>query len=215
MNELRMKKCLFTAYAKKMFFQRKESLCTQSSIYRRASFKKPKEHREVWFEENMLKFQKRKLFLRHAMVKNRTFTFTYPKIPFMTKTNSKPIVFVYQLSNVAGHGAFICLALSYMESDFLQLRVFAVSSGVLSMLFQFYREKPLWIPLQWNMAFLIINGLMIGLLVKEAADGYNIPDDQKQLYIAVFENRGMKLSDFLYLISHAKKETKKVRRRYM
>jgi hypothetical protein len=61
------------------------------------------------------------------------------------------------------------------------------------MLFQFYGEKPLWIPLQWNMAFLIINGLMIGLLVKEAADGYNIPDDQKQLYIAVFENRGMKL----------------------
>jgi hypothetical protein len=211
MNELRMKKCLLTA--KRILIPPNKSLCTQSSSWgMRASFRKPKDRKEIWFEENMLKFQKRKLYLRHAMVKNRTFTFTYPKIPFMTTTNSKPIIFVYQLSNIAGHGAFMCLALSYIESDILQLRVFAVSSGVLSMLFQFYREKPLWIPLQWNMAFLIINGLMIALLIKEAADGYNIPDDQKQLYIAVFENRGMKLTDFLYLISHAKKETKKVRK---
>lgn len=116
MNELRMKKSLFMAYAKKIIIQPKKSFCTHSSSWgMRASFRKPKETGS-WCEESILKFQKRKLFLRHAMVRNRTFTFTYPKIPFMKTTNSKPIIFVYQLSNIAGHGAFICLALSYMES---------------------------------------------------------------------------------------------------
>ena len=150
MNELVIKKCPLTAYTKKMFLQSNKSFCTHSSSWgMRASFRKPKEQRS-WFEEKMLILQKKKLFLRHAMVKTRILTFGYPKIPFMTTTNSKPIVFVYQLSDVCGHGAFILLAVSYMESDFLQLRIFAVSSGFLSMLFQFYREKPLWIPLQWQ-----------------------------------------------------------------
>jgi len=31
------------------------------------------------------------------------------------------------LSNIAGHGAFVFLAVSYLDSDFLQLRLYAMS----------------------------------------------------------------------------------------
>jgi len=36
----------------------------------------------------------------------------------------------------------------------------------LSIIFQYYREKPLWIPIKWNGLFMLINAMMILLLLK-------------------------------------------------
>ena len=73
----------------------------------------------------------------------------------------------YKLSNVAGHGAFVFLAVSYLDSDFLQLRLYAMSGISLSIIFQYYRDKPVWIPIRWNVLFLLINVAMIALLLRD------------------------------------------------
>eukprot|EP01034_Spumella_vulgaris_P024901 gene24901-31295_t len=72
-------------------------------------------------------------------------------------------------------------------------------------MFQYYREKPLWIPIRWNSLFLVINAVMILLLLKDANDADNIPEEQKFLYTTVFQSKGMKSVDFLHLISSSKR----------
>lgn len=115
--------------------------------------------------------------------------------------------FTFTLSNVAGHGAFLFLAISYMESEFLELRLYAISGLALSIIFQYYREKPLWIPIRWNFLFLIINLGMVGLIIKDENDAKEIPGEQKELFDTVFQAKGMKPVDFLHLMSIARRET--------
>ncbi len=117
--------------------------------------------------------------------------------------NMRKVIVPYSLSDLAGHGSFMLLALSYLESDFLNLRAYAFSGITLSILFQYYREKPLWIPIRWNSLFLLINGVMILLLLKDANDADNVPEEQKFLYSSVFQSKGMKPVDFMHLISSA------------
>jgi CRP-like cAMP-binding protein len=122
-----------------------------------------------------------------------------------TSNHSKMIIFPYTLSDLAGHGSFLFLAFGYMETDFLNLRLYAFSGICLSVIFQYYREKPLWIPIRWNTLFLLINAVMILALLKEQNDASNIPEEQRFLYKNVFERRGMNSVDFLHLISLARR----------
>jgi CRP-like cAMP-binding protein len=136
-------------------------------------------------------------------VKRRVFNYT---LPF----GIGHFYFPYSVSDLCGHGSFAFLALSYLENDFLNLRLYAAGGISLSIIFQYYRENPLWIPIRWNTLFLVINSLMILLLLKESNDAENIPDEQKALYDLVFNNKGMKPVDFLHLMSLAeRKEYKK------
>mmetsp|Transcript_8041 Transcript_8041/g.8191 ORF Transcript_8041/g.8191 Transcript_8041/m.8191 type:complete len:457 (+) Transcript_8041:180-1550(+) len=139
-------------------------------------------------------FFKQKILLRGFMVKMRSFIFTIPgtgvKVPL-----------VYTISNLCGHGAFFFLALSYLESNFFSLRLFAASGITLSILFQYYRDTPLWIPIRWNALFLFINIVMLALLILEAQEIKNIPDDEMELYLSVFKPQGMTPSDFLHLMN--------------
>ena len=114
--------------------------------------------------------------------------------------------FKYQLTNLAGHGSFIMLALGYLESDFLHLRAYAFTGITLSIIFQYYREKPLWIPIRWNSLFLLINGVMIYLLLNEEDSLSNLPVEMQHLYQNVFSKRGMKPLEFRYLMTIAKKQ---------
>ena len=112
---------------------------------------------------------------------------------------------------MAGHGSFFFLALSYLENDFLNLRLFALSGQIssviififititsiiifflslywnlyvlclytgisLSIIFQYYRERPLWIPIKWNALFLLINTVMAMFILKVL---------QKYVYLAL------------------------------
>jgi CRP-like cAMP-binding protein len=136
------------------------------------------------------------------MVSQSTLQFT---LPF----SSTPIVMPLSLSDLAGHSSFVFLAISYLETDFMQLRMFAVSGVALSIVFQYYREKPLWIPIRWNSVFLLINVMMILLLLKEENDANNIPPEKKAMFES-FEKKGMKPVEFLQLITAAKRmEVKK------
>lgn len=107
-------------------------------------------------------------------------------------------------SDLAGHGSFMFLACSYLESDFLNLRMFAMSGITLSILFQYYREKPLWLPIGWNSLFLLINAVMIGALIKDDLAADNLSAEEKKLYHDVFEMKGMSKVDFHHLMAKAK-----------
>ncbi|KAG5190139.1 hypothetical protein JKP88DRAFT_205603 [Tribonema minus] len=111
-------------------------------------------------------------------------------------------------SNLCGHGSFLMLALGYMESDVLLLRVFSAGGIVLSVLFQYYRPQPLWIPISWNTIFLLINGGMIALLVNERRQATRLDStEERELFDQMFAKLGLSAVEFLHLIRLAERET--------
>jgi hypothetical protein len=129
--------------------------------------------------------------LQVEMVKKRYIDFSILRSASSTGAAAESHKISYTWSNLAGHSSFLLLALSYLEKDFLQLRIFAASGMSLSIIFQYYREKPLWIPIRWNFLFILINASMIALLLKETADAdSNMSRDEKELYHTFFESRG-------------------------
>lgn len=155
------------------------------------------------FDELRNTIRRKTILLKGFIVKRRVFNYT---LPF----GIGHFYFPYSVSDLCGHGSFAFLALSYLENDFLSLRLYAAGGISLSIIFQYYRENPLWIPIRWNTLFLVINSLMILLLLKESNDAENIPDEQKALYDLIFNNKGMKPVDFLHLMSLSeRKEYKK------
>ena len=110
--------------------------------------------RRFHIDDLNMNIKKRILLFKSFMVSKRRIVFS---IPFSGKSQ----VVVITLSDLAGHCSFLFLSLSYLESDFLNLRLYAVSGITLSIIFQYYREKPLWIPIRWNSLFLAINCMMI------------------------------------------------------
>jgi hypothetical protein len=75
-----------------------------------------------------------------AMTRERCLNLKVAALPVSVRTN---------FSNWCGHGSFLMLALAYLESDILLLRAFSASGILLSILFQFYRPQPLWIPIRY------------------------------------------------------------------
>lgn len=147
---------------------------------------------DVFYEDFHSSLKRRRLLLRANIISKKSVTLHLPRF-----ISEKPIVIPpFSWSEAAGHGSFVFLALSYLENDFLWLRMYAFSGketicivtvtymflslvhvriGItLSIIFQYYREIPLWIPIRWNFLFLLINGVMIALLLKEQNDANNI-----------------------------------------
>lgn len=153
---------------------------------------------EVFKEDFLANLRRKGLLLKGIMTTKKFFAFRVP-------TSATVIRYPFTFSDLAGHGSFLFLALSYLESDFLNLRLYALSGISLSIIFQYYREKPLWIPIRWNSLFFLINSIMIFLLLKQRTDAENLPDEQKQLYTKVFQAKGMSPVEFLKLISIAKR----------
>lgn len=142
----------------------------------------------TYMKECVVPYVKGRLqFLQTEMVKQR---FIEVKLPGITARAKKRMIF-YTLSNLAGHGSFLLLAVSYLEKDFLHLRLFAATGMSLSIIFQYYREKPLWIPIRWNLLFIMINATMIALLLKEESDADHMSKDEKELFKTFFQRRGI------------------------
>eukprot|EP00638_Chattonella_subsalsa_P016018 CAMPEP_0117849618 /NCGR_PEP_ID=MMETSP0949-20121206/21202_1 /TAXON_ID=44440 /ORGANISM="Chattonella subsalsa, Strain CCMP2191" /LENGTH=436 /DNA_ID=CAMNT_0005696861 /DNA_START=498 /DNA_END=1809 /DNA_ORIENTATION=- len=111
------------------------------------------------------------------------------------------------LSNMCGHGSFVMLALGYMESDVLLLRMYATSGIVLSILFQYYRPQPLWIPISWNSLFFAINLGMITLILADRAELSDLESEVQSLYENTLHDQGMSKMEFSRLLAIAKRRT--------
>jgi hypothetical protein len=63
--------------------------------------------------------------------------------------------------------ANIALLLAFALRDVLILRVLALASDVLIIPYYYFQHKPLWPPIFWGLAFVIVNGAQIVVLISE------------------------------------------------
>jgi len=104
------------------------------------------------------------------------------------------------------HLAFALLALSYLSSDFLMLRGLAVAGALSNIAFQYFRPQPLYLPMKWNLMFLLINVIFVaGLLIEQqqATAALDSEPELQALFEHVFKPTGMSLIDFRRLIGLA------------
>jgi len=149
-----------------------------------------------WYkEEVMRRFPRTRLLVRGEMLRQR--------IMFNPFIMGKE---VRNLSDIAGHGAFLMLAISYTETDVFNLRMYAAAGVSLSIVFQYYRAQPLYLPIRWNFLFLLINLVMMGALLKQSIEAAGIPDEQKKLYATFFQEKGMHSVEFMQLMSIANRK---------
>jgi len=115
------------------------------------------------------------------------------------------------LSNLCGHTSFFLLGASYLTTDILSLRELAMGGISLSIIFQYYRPIPLWIPIRWNALFLLINGVMVASLIEERRLAHESLSeqhgDEKRLFNEEFHKMGFTEVEFYRLMSCAKKKT--------
>jgi hypothetical protein len=110
------------------------------------------------------------------------------------------------LSELAGNFSFVCATAAYMNTDILELRYLVMGYISLSIIFQYYRAVPLWIPIRWNFLLLGINAAMVTSLVLEHRKANRMPKDLEELYKnAHFENRGFSRVEFCGMFELGKK----------
>jgi len=102
------------------------------------------------------------------------------------------------------------LGLSYVTTDILSLRCCAMGGISLSILFQFYRPIPLYLPIRWNFLFLAINSVMVASLVNEQNEAEKMASWQSSLYESEFKEMGFTRVEFYRLLQVAtKREVRK------
>jgi Popeye protein conserved region len=63
--------------------------------------------------------------------------------------------------------ANIALLLAFSVRDVLKLRILALASDVMTVPYYYFQDKPLWPPIFWSVAFIIVNGVWIVTLTLE------------------------------------------------
>jgi len=106
---------------------------------------------------------------------------------------------------VCGHLSFCLLGASYVTQDILSLRSLAMGGISLSILFQYFRAIPLWIPIRWNGLFLAINGVMVAVLVKERDEANRMAPWQRNLFETDFKSMGFTEVEFCRLLETSKR----------
>ena len=127
-----------------------------------------------------------------------------------TMTNPQPMLLNTSISTLCGHSAFVIMGVAYLTKDIFYLRIAALSSISLTMIFQYYRPQPLMIPLRWNALFWSINTVMATLLWLERKEAEDMPDDMVHIFTkGEFDERGMSKVEFLRFFHLGKKEKRK------
>jgi Popeye protein conserved region len=110
----------------------------------------------------------------------------------------------YSISEICGNVSFVFVCIAYLNTDILRLRLLSTGSIALSILFQYYRAIPLWIPIRWNGLLLAINTVMTASLIAERRRADNMPKDLEEIYIdGLFEARGFSKVEFVRLFGKA------------
>ena len=116
----------------------------------------------------------------------------------------------HSLSEIAGNLSFVGVCFAYLHTDILMLRVLSMGSIGLSIVFQYYRAIPLWIPIRWNILLLGINTVMTMNLIYERTRADNMGTELETIYKeGLFQARGFSKVEFLRLFEKAEKVTMK------
>lgn len=116
----------------------------------------------------------------------------------------------HSISELAGNLSFVGVCVAYLNTDILMLRVLSLGSIALSIVFQYYRAIPLWIPIRWNVLLLGINTVMTLNLVFERNRADNMGKELEKIYgEGLFQARGFSKVEFLRLFEKAQVVTLK------
>lgn len=149
---------------------------------------------------------------RGDMIRKRPFNVPKPMQRFLTSQSLKGGAnkdFTMSFSEMTGHAAFLFSMCMFLETDIFNLRVFAIGSILSSVVFQYYREIPLLIPIRWNVLFVCINIGMLGLLLQEYHEAEYMPKEQKDIYRKYLSAEGMDKVDFMHLMQQAERKVVK------
>jgi len=88
----------------------------------------------------------------------------------------------------ATHLASILTLLAYLVRDILWLRLLTIAASLAGIIFNYYvPATPLWAVIYWNVVFIIINAVQIGIIIKERS-GVHFTEEEKELYETLFQN---------------------------
>ena len=89
---------------------------------------------------------------------------------------------------IAGHLAFGLIAFSFLVKDILYLRILSILASLFSVLYNFYIPiTPMWLPIGWNVVFVLVNLYHIAVIVYEKRPIKMTPKD-KELYETLFKD---------------------------
>ena len=89
---------------------------------------------------------------------------------------------------IFGHLAYILIACSLLVRDILWLRCLSILASVSSIVFNYYvPAAPLWLVIEWNVVFIGINAVRIGIILKEKM-GVSFSPEEEELYETMFRN---------------------------
>jgi hypothetical protein len=88
--------------------------------------------------------------------------------------------------------------LAFSVRDVLKLRVLSVASYCVILPYYYFQDQPLWPPIFWGVAFIIVNGVRIVILALERRPVV-LSDKEDELYRLAFHSIDKR--DFLRLVS--------------
>jgi CRP-like cAMP-binding protein len=94
--------------------------------------------------------------------------------------------------------ANLAFLLAFSVRDVLKLRILALVSDVLTVPYYYFQHKPLWTPIFWAVAFIIVNGVGIVTLILERRPVV-LGDREDELYRVAFCS--IEKREFLKLVS--------------
>jgi Popeye-like protein len=84
------------------------------------------------------------------------------------------------------HAASVLTAIAYLVKDILWLRILTVLACIAGIVFNYtVPATPLWVVIYWNLLFLAINVVQIGIVIKERRT-VNFTEEEKELYQTLF-----------------------------
>jgi hypothetical protein len=119
-------------------------------------------------------------------------------IPFLRCTSSSSQKGM-SITELCGHSAFVLLGWSYVVDDPFLLRCLATASFTAQICFQFFREKPLWLPIRWNVLFVLVNLIWISKMLEESSEKSlkDLSVEEREFYDAFFKVMERERTDML------------------
>jgi hypothetical protein len=87
-----------------------------------------------------------------------------------------------------GHLTFALIAISYLVRDIFVLRILSIVASLAGIVFNYYAPaEPLWLVINWNIAFIGVNLVQIGISIYERR-GIAFSEEQLELFETVFSS---------------------------
>src|SRR5580704_13436153 len=91
--------------------------------------------------------------------------------------------------------------LGFAVRDFLKLRILLLASDIIVLPYYYLQHKPLWPPIFWGVAFIVVNGMRIVTLILDRRP-IVLNDEEEELHRLAFGSVDKR--DFLKLASLAR-----------